>query len=230
MSNLSEWLMALEEREADALQSYYRWPKTPVGNIQAEIWRRVGASDWNLKHPDCRARNILNTLQDLWANSLLPQPFTVLDLCCGDGVVLTQIGREFLEARCYGADLLRYPEHRIGETRGGCAFYRAPLQEIVASKPPHAIDVCIMLNTFRGWDKADLPRDEHDLPTKTLHWLKGNCRFIFVTATMSQRDWLMREGFFIWTVGKGEDDSYLMCGFPCDNGSGVWTLEKPRLS
>jgi len=222
---IADWLMSLEDKRDGAA---YLWPRTPVNNLQAEIWRRCGASDWNLKHRDCRARNILETLGELMDNDLLPRPFTVLDLCCGDGVILTHIGREFLDAHCYGIDLLRYPEHRIGETRGGCAFYRAPLQEVVAGPPPRTIDVCLMLNTFRGWDRADLPKAEHQLPQKTLAWMRKHCRFVFVTATVAQREWLMREGFFVWVVGKGEDDSYLTCGFPCDDGSGVWTLEAPK--
>jgi len=224
---IGDWLMGLEEQATEAA---YLWPRTPVGNLQAEAWRRVGASDWNLKHADCRAHNILRTLREMDENGLLRRRFTVLDLCCGDGIILMQIGREFLHAQCYGVDLLRYPEHRIAETRAGCSFYKAPLQAVVASEPPQRIDVCIMLNTFRGWDKADLPKEEHDMPQKTLNWMRRHCRFLFVTATVAQRDWLKREGFFIWTVGKGEDDSYLVCGFPCDNGRGIWTLETPKPS
>ena len=222
MTTIGEWLAGLEEhREGTA----YLWPKTPVANIQAEIWRRTGASDLNMSNPNCRATNIVHTLHELTANYLLPRPFTVLDLCCGDGLVLAQIGRTFLQAQCYGADLQRYPEHRIGETRGGCAFYRAPLQGVVGSKPPAVIDVCLMLNTFRGWDKANLPPEDYDLPQRTLYWLRGFCRFVVLTVTKAQQAWLKREGFFIWTVGKGEDDSDLICGFPCDNGSGLWSLE-----
>lgn len=222
---IGDWLMGLEGERNEAA---YLWPRTPVGNLQAEIWRRCGASDWNMEHPNCRARNIVNTLHELVDNDLLTQRFTVLDLCCGDGVVLMQIGREFLGAKCYGVDLLRYETHRLAETRGGCSFYKAPLQAVIASEPPQKVDVAIMLNTFRGWDKADLPKAEHQLPQKTLYWLKGFCRFVFLTVTAVQREWLMREGFFIWTVGKGEDDSDLICGFPCDNGGGVWTLETPK--
>ena len=81
---------------------------------------------------------------------------------------------------------------------------------------------------FRGWDKADLPKSEHDLPQKTLAWMRQYCEFVFVTTTSAQREWLKREGFFIRRAGKGEDDSELTCGFPCDNGSGVWNYDKPK--
>jgi hypothetical protein len=223
---MNDWLASLED-ESGA----YLWPRTPVGNIQAEIWRRVGASDWNMDDPRCRAASIIDTLQDMDENGLLPRPFTVLDLCCGDGVVLMQIGRAFLDARCYGIDILSYPSHRIAERKGGCSFYKVPLQRLIEAEPPMFVDACVMLNTFRGWDKADLSPKEYDLPEKTLRWLKQWCRYIFVTATTAQMDWLKREGFFVWDVGAGEDRSRLLCGFPCEGPegpTGVWNLGKPK--
>jgi len=235
MIDLGEWLMLLEARGDHDTDAYYRWPKTPVGNLQAEIWRRVGASDWHIEHmnrqggSDCRTTNIIKTLQGLCSNGLLPQPFSVLDICCGDGVILHLVARLFLGARCFGADLLRYPAHRDAE-RVGVLFYRAPLQELVDSEPPRIIDVAIMLNTFRGWDRAALTPAEHDLPTKTLQWLKQFCRYVFLTVTIEQVEWLKRLGWFVWDVGKGEDDSRLVCAFPCEGPEGpggVWTLEKP---
>jgi len=212
---------------------FYRWPRTPVGNIQAEIWRRVGASDWNVYHPDCRAENISSVVYQMLDNGLLSRQFTVLDVCCGDGAVLNRLADVHPGARCYGVDLLRYPNHGRAE-RAGVSFYRVPLQRLVESEPPRAIDVGIMLNTFRGWDRADLaPEEEIDLPARTLHWLKGFCRFVFLTVTTEQVDWLKRDGWFVWDVGRGEDDSRLVCGFPCEGPEGprgVWNLESPKRS
>ena len=222
---MGEWLMELESGAAEAA---YLWPRTPVGNLQAECWRRVGASDWNMEHPNCRAGNIVDTLRELADNGLLRRRFTVLDLCCGDGVVLLQIGRAFLEAKCYGVDLLSYPTHRLAERRGGVAFYKAPLQAVIDSKPPAIVDVCLMLNTFRGWDKADLPVEDSNLPQRTLRWMRDHCRYLFLTIHQPQEDWLRREGLFFWPVGRGEDASRLVCAFPCEGPegpSGMWRIE-----
>jgi hypothetical protein len=233
MDSVGEWLMWLEAKGADEVDALYRWPRTPVGNLQAEIWRRCGASDWNMKHPNSRSGAILRTLQGMDENCLLPQPFTILDLCCGDGVILHLLARVFHRAQCFGADLLRYPTHQAAE-RAGVSFYRSPLQEIVASEPPQIVDVCMMLNTFRGWDRADLDsKTEHDLPQRTLAWMKKYCRYVFLTVNREQVEWLKREGWFVWDVGKGEDDSRLVCGFPCEGPEGpgdVWTLDKLRQS
>lgn len=215
---MDEWLMRLEGDGRAA----YLWPKTAIGNLQAECWRRTGASDWNMGDPRCRAANIVGTLQEMDENGLLPHPFTVLDLCCGDGVVLLQVGRAFLEARCYGIDILSYPSHRIAE-RNGVRFYRAPLQRLVEDRPPAVVDVCLMLNTFRGWDKAGA---DAELPAKTLQWMRRHCRYVFVTATARETDWLKREGFFVWDAGPGEDHSRLVCAFPCEGPegpTGMWS-------
>jgi len=219
MSSLSSWLVGLEDR-----QGAYLWPHTPIANIQAEIWQRCGASDWAMDAPGCRARAIVDTLREMLEQRLLPRPFFVLDLCCGDGVVILQIGRHLLDAECYGADLLRYPTHRLAETRGGCAFYKAPLQAIVAAPAPVPIDVAVMLNTFRGWDRACLPQADCDLPERTLAWLKHNCRYAFLTVRQEQEEELRAGGWFTIHVGRGEDASRLVLAFPCDN-SGLW---RPR--
>ena len=220
MNDIGEWLEWLEAKGGEDTEAYYRWPHTPVGNLQAEVWRRTGASDWNLDDPACRTRNIIRTLQDMDDNDLLLQPFSVLDLCCGDGVVLNLVSRIFQHARCFGADLLRYPAHEDAE-RAGVRFYRAPLQELVSSEPPRIIDVAIMLNTFRGWDKAMLvPELDHALPELTLAWMGRHCRYVFLTLEWAQFDWLKRAGWFVWDVGKGEDDSRLACAFPCEGPEG----------
>jgi hypothetical protein len=202
----------------------YLWPKTPVGNLQAEIWKRVGASDWNITDKRCRTRNILNTMISLIDNEVLRPDPIVFDLCCGDGVVLCFISRLFFLSRCYGIDLLSYPSHEIAK-RCGVTFYKTPIQDLVETNPPEIIDVCIMLNTFRGWEKAELGSECHDLPQKTLKWMKTNCRFLFLTVTESQITWLKNSGLFVFEVGPGEDDSRLICAFPCEGvggPTGVW--------
>jgi len=233
MDSVGEWLMWLEAKGTDEVDELYRWPRTPVGNLQAEIWRRCGASDWNLDHPNSRSGSITRTLRELVTNDLLPHQFSVLDLCCGDGVILQYIARMFRSSHCFGIDLLRYPTHRMAE-RSGASFYHAPLQLLVDNEPPQIVDVCMMLNTFRGWDRADLDsQTEYDLPQKTLAWMQRHCRYVFLTVNREQVEWLKREGWFVWDVGKGEDDSRLVCGFPCEGPEGpggVWTLEKPKRS
>jgi hypothetical protein len=188
------------------------WPNTPVNSLQTEIWRRVGASDWNLAHPDCRARSILALLDSLIDNSLLEFDFSVLDLFCGDAVVLTQIKKAFPGARCTGVDLRVYPEHDLAR-RLGVVTVRGSVQAAIANQPPERVDVAILLNTWRGWDRAGLEGEDADLPERVESWLVENARYLVVTATGEQRAAMRERGWWLWDIGKGEDDSRMICAF-----------------
>jgi len=178
-----EWLESLGAGD----KSQYRWPHTPVQNLQAEIWRRVGASDLNLEHPDCRAGNILRTLTDMITNGVLPAAFTCLDICCGDAVILWHIQRCFGRSQCFGIDLNAglYPLHAQA-ARAGVRLYPAALQDLVRQDAPERFDVAVMLNTYRGWEKADLPDEDSGLPALVDAWLWRNARYAIVTATHRQ--------------------------------------------
>ena len=77
MNDVGEWLELLEAKGGEDTETYYRWPHTPVGNLQAEVWRRTGASDWNLDDPDCRTRNIIKTLSDM-SQQIAPDTFDII--------------------------------------------------------------------------------------------------------------------------------------------------------
>lgn len=73
------------------------------------------------------------------------------------------------------------------------------------------IDITLMLNTFRGWESADLRAHEQDIPIKTLQWFESNAKFFIVTATLPQIKFLQERGLMIELFGKGEDVSYMIC-------------------
>jgi hypothetical protein len=68
-----------------------------------------------------------------------------------------------------------------------------------------------MLNTYRGWESADLRESEQDLPQKADAWFARNSRFVIITATRDQIARLSCEGWFVETLGKGEDESTMIC-------------------
>jgi hypothetical protein len=125
VNTISEWLTNLEARgdtvKANAAEL---WPRTPYLNIQAEIWRRVGASDYNWGDPRSRAGNIVNT--------------------------------------------------------------------------------------FRGWEKADLPAADMELAGLMLAWMARNAHYAFVTATDAQIVMLRECGWWTFDIGPGEDDTRLI--------------------
>jgi hypothetical protein len=188
----------------------YLWPNTPVGNIQAEIWRRCGASDYNLKHPRCRTRLILDTLLEMVENSLLPEAFTCIDLFCGTGVVESLIGERLPLARLYGVDVNSYKEHTAAPPN--VTFHQVGVQNLIVSTPPRVIDVAIMLNTWRGWDRSGAGLW---LPQATEAWLHANCRYVFLTVTPEQFESLKGSGkWWGFYIGQGEDDSGMVGLFP----------------
>ena len=68
-----------------------------------------------------------------------------------------------------------------------------------------------MLNTYRGWESAELRKNEASLPENSDKWFADNSVFSFVTASQIQIKLLQKKGFYVNVVGKGEDDSYLLC-------------------
>lgn len=177
------------------------WPNTPVANIQAEIWRRCGASDWNMADPNSRPALLADTLQEMVANGLIPERFHLLDIFCGDGVILWQMRKRFSLAKLWGLDLRQYPTHEQASNVGVTFIYQDVRRFIEADQ---AVDVAVMLNTFRGWDRSGC---EADLPGRVLTWLQRNARFVIVTATEAQIAMLKDAGWWVWDIGPGEDDS-----------------------
>ena len=78
------------------------------------------------------------------------------------------------------------------------------------------LDICIMLNTYRSWDAADLRLHERNLPYLADDWFKMNSKYTFLTVTPSQNKRLRRKGFWVIDMGRGEDDSEMVCVFPCE--------------
>ena len=208
MTGLGNWLSSLTGKGGGA----YLWPKTPRSNLQVEAWRRVGYSDL---HPYLgRAMDIISLLDEMLENHLLPESFTCLDICCGDALILWRIQRHFGYCQCYGIDLNagQYRDHERMQ-RAGVQLYPVALQTLVQNDAPEVFDVAIMLNTWRGWEKADLPLRDKDLPQLTELWLKRNARYFITTAERQQQEEMKQRGWWLWKFGKGEDASSLICAF-----------------
>jgi hypothetical protein len=145
-------------------------------------------------------------------NDLLDFRFSVLDLFCGDAVILWQIAGAFPGATCRGIDLRDYPEH--GRAReAGVDIRRVAIQRLIELKSPVLYDVAILLNTWRGWDRAGLSEDDADLPERVERWLIANVRYIVVTATTAQAEAMKARGWWVFDIGRGEDDSRMYCAF-----------------
>lgn len=203
-----------EKRRGNECADVYLWPRTPIANIQAEIWSRCGHTDYTKLG---RVGPILNTLRELILNKLLRDDFTYLDICTGDALIPWQVKREFPYSTCYGIDILLRDAQRLAITQG-VQLYQVALQDLLTDNDVELFDVVSMLNTYRGWQSADLRESEKWIPAAMDAWLKWHARYIIVT-THERRDQI-DAGFWVKRIGQGEDSSTMVIMFP--SGADTW--------
>jgi hypothetical protein len=212
-SSLDDFLKEVEGRAATSdLAQYYLWPRTPIGDeIQDRIRQRVGAGDLDRSNPSSRPAVILRFLKDRIAAGALPANASILDIACGDAAVLLRLQQEAPALQTFGVDCNKgkFPLHLEAE-RAGVGLRAGYIQHLFAANAPVPFDVVLMLNTYRGWESADLRPHEEDLPRLADAWFTRNGRITIVTATRRQIRRLKKEGWTLGHLGKGEDDSLMV--------------------
>ncbi|MBE8950989.1 MAG: hypothetical protein SR3Q1_10430 [Quinella sp. 3Q1] len=205
----------LEEKAATVdIKDFYLWPNTPPppDSREREILQRVGVSDYDTNDPRSRSSLIIDCLGKLIRGGKISYPFVLADICGGDAIVGTKIKEHFMLSEVIVQDCFKgkFSTHKQAHERG-VKLYGGWLQHLVEGDLANKIDVVLMLNTFRGWHSAQLRPNEQDIPMKTLLWFERNSKFFIVTATVDQIKFLEQRGFTIVLLGKGEDDSYMIC-------------------
>jgi hypothetical protein len=195
------------------IQQFYLWPRTPIkSDLQDEIIQRVGVSDFDVSNRCSRSSQIVRLIRALLNDRLISDDFSILDFPCGDAIVLWQIKKTFPLANCYGLDCNKgtFLTHDMVQ-RDGVVLYRAFLQQLFVTNPKEPFDLAVMLNTYRGWEFADLRDHETNLPGQADAWFARSAKYTVVTATDTQRERLRGLGFSAIEIGKGEDDSRMIC-------------------
>lgn len=191
---------------------YYLWPRTPkTYDHQDKIRERVGVDDY-ADVPNSRSNMIINKLEELVGNGFVNQNFNLLDIASGDSIVLWRIKKVFKKADCYGLDCLKehFGTHKQIQ-EDGVKIYAGFLQHLYYDFYGTKADVALMLNSYRGWESADLRENEKDIPELIDNWFKTNCKYAIVTATREQIEKLSLNGFDVELLGKGEDLSFMVC-------------------
>jgi hypothetical protein len=208
-----EYLKNLERVSAEChFEDLYLWPRTPLGyDHQDKIVQRVGVSDYDLEGHS-RPALIIQQIKVLIKHDLIARDFTILDIACGDGIVLWQIKKAFPKAQCYGIDCNKdkFGTHSMVQ-RDGVEIFNAFIQPLFTIHPEVPFDLAIMLNTYRGWESADLREHERNLPELADAWFERNARYTILTATDPQIGHLEQIGFKVVRLGKGEDNSTMVC-------------------
>jgi len=220
---MSEQIAYLKRLEAEAQQNHvkdlYLWPRTPISNLQAEIWQRQGVSDWVIEDPKSRPCQIVRQIRYLLYNCLIPERFTLLDICCGDALIPWHVKRRYPLATCCGVDLNagRLETHPLVQDMG-VRLFRIPIQRLFRDGGAALFDVCVMLNTYRGWQSADLRKDEEWLTNAADVWFLSHSRYTILTVCEEQVRRLKDSGWWVTDIGPGEDDSRMILMWPCASG------------
>jgi hypothetical protein len=211
--SLVEYLRGIESQAAGSdLSRFYLWPRTPIGEeIQDRIRERVGVGDLEVENPESRPATILRFLRDSIERSSLPVDSTVLDVACGDALVLLQLKKAVPALRAFGLDCNKgkFPSHAQAEA-AEVPITAGYIQHLFATPPPVPFDVVLMLNTYRGWESADLRPHEAELPEMADEWFSRSARVVILTATKTQARRLMKKGWTVGRIGKGEGGSIMI--------------------
>jgi hypothetical protein len=207
------WFASLEKQFAAAdAEGAYLWPRTPIHDIQSKIRQRVGAGDREVEVPRSRSAQILRQIAALQGAGLLPEAFRLLDIACGDALVLLQIKKAHPAAACFGADFHAGGIDTHAEVSAtGVSLHRALIQHLFRAPITPPFDLVLMLNTYRGWESADLKPEDRDLPLLADAWLRDSARFAILTVTKSQITHFRSIGFQVRRIGPGEDASTMVC-------------------
>ena len=211
----AEYFARIEQLgEGSEYKEFYLWPRTPLGDDhQQVIAKRVGVSDREVQDPRSRPGMIIQLILDLQRRGVIGEDFSVLDIACGDALVLWQVKKRFPDSSCYGVDCNKgvFATHALVEA-DGVKLYSGYIQHLfhnnVHKKSP--FDLVLMLNTYRGWQHADLREHERFLPQMADTWFERNARYVVLTASPPQIPKLRERGFRIKKLGKGEDKSVML--------------------
>jgi hypothetical protein len=183
------------------------WPNTPIGGTHQNIIpRRTGSKDNWLWHPASRGRKLISSIKSvgLEENSF----FSLLDIGCGDAVLIGAIKEKFPEAVISGfdANLGFFKSH--GEVQAkGVRLMRGFIQNAVHYKFSTKLDFAVMLNSYRSWESAQLNLEDLNLQAKLDSWLIENFKYAILTLSPVQIRSFFQLGRSISIIGRGEDDS-----------------------
>jgi hypothetical protein len=153
-------------------------------------WRNTvdRTEDENLSSQLTRFSNqidiLLETLSQLVNENKLNEDFTILELFCGNGVMLHTVKSKYPKCIPIGLDLLNFNMWDvINKEYPDIKFIQSDFFEIYNSDIELNIDVMITYNTWRGWDNSVGPNSKVS-KDDFMNWAKKNFKYIIADNTI----------------------------------------------
>lgn len=216
MTSAEKYLKAIQESgKSSKLEDLYLWPGTPeTDTLQNQIKNSVGARDDDVNNPKSRTYKIHKEMKHLLTNK--GGHIRVVDICCGDGIVLLELKKSIPEIEGYGIDcnIDKFSTHEACRN-AGIHLIKGYLQHVMNPDIARQIgdekfEFVLMLNTYRGWEYANLREEEKMLPQWADEFFFKYANYSFITASGHQIISLMKKGFDVKILGRGEGVAILI--------------------
>ena len=187
-------LKFLKKLELDSddvkLEDKVLWKNTPIDTekIQSDIERfYTGVSDFNREDKRSRPFGVLKAIKELVDTNQIPNNFTLLDIACGDAIIIDFIKTHYPKATIVGLDPNKnmFDYHEKAQ-RNGVILINSYIQNLVEYDIPEKIDVITMFNTCRAWAHSQKREDESNLPSVCDNWVLRNSKFALLTMNSTQ--------------------------------------------
>lgn len=196
----------------DLFSDMYLWPNTPIdASIQQRIEARVGSSDIDPNVIGSRPEVIGQQIGRNIAGGGFDPCLTILDIACGDGLILKHLKERYPLTECVGIDCNAGQFDSHAEViRCGVRLASGFLQHLVKTVPAAPFDLVLMLNTYRDWNAAQLHPKYVNLPQEFDDWLARAAKAAILTVVPEQIAAMRHRGWQIEVLGPGEDRSVMV--------------------
>ena len=145
--------------------------------------------DWEtqLKRFSDKVNILAETLNTLIQENKLKENFSVLELFCGNGIVLYMLKQRFPKCMPIGIDLLHFEMwDDINKEYPDVNFIQANFFDIHKSNLKLNLDVMVTYNTWRGWDNGVGPGVGSNLlsANEFMNWAETNFKYIVADNTI----------------------------------------------
>lgn len=176
------------------------WKDTPLNDIQENIKRKQGVYDYETRKGNCRTTIIRKYIKRLIEEGKIEKNFTLVDLFCGDAIIIRLLKQRFKLADITGVDINKFKEHEEA-VKVGVKFKYRFVQKYIKNRRDK-VDIVLMLNTYRNFNTSNMTkRDFH----KINKWIFKVAKHAIVTTSNMKKAKIY--GFNPLKIGKGEASS-----------------------